>query len=78
MDTSTDSTVDAAVKHKGRRAGRTVTLYDRSRIPIGGALQTSDGATYGVAKDGAFVRSDKDHRSPKERKRARREARKES
>jgi hypothetical protein len=48
-------------------------LADRSQFGPGTQFRTSDQAAYKVAGCGAFVRTNKDHRSKKERTRARRQ-----
>lgn len=73
--TNTD-TATAAPRKTGRRARtRMVRMYDREHLKEGTNFRTADGHRYGVHPSGAFVRMDKDPRSPKQRKKARREAR---
>jgi len=61
--------------NRTRDYGRKIRVFDRAFLKANSLFRTSDGHTFAVHPSGAFVRTDKDRRSVKERKRARREAR---
>lgn len=72
LKTERDPLYGRRTRHHGRRVG----VYSRDRIDKKfSAVQMHDGAVYQFAPDGSLRRPDKDRRSPKERKRERREAR---
>jgi hypothetical protein len=50
---------------------REARLWDREWLAKGAEFRTTDGRKYTVTGNGAFIRPNKDVRSPKERKRAR-------